>query len=99
MPGIIGTLQATEVIKVITGVGETLSGRFFTFDALQFETKTFKIKKRSDNPISGDNPSITGLIDYEQFCGMRAIEEKHIKEITAKRIIRPAGKRRTNTDY
>jgi adenylyltransferase/sulfurtransferase len=86
LPGIIGCLQASEVIKVITGVGETLSGRFFTFDALQFETRTFKIKKRADNPISGENPTITELIDYEQFCGMRAIEEKPLKEISAKEL-------------
>jgi adenylyltransferase/sulfurtransferase len=86
LPGIIGCLQALEVIKVITGVGETLSGRFYTFDALQFESNTFKIKKRADNPISGNNPTITELIDYEQFCGMRAIEEKPIKEITAKEL-------------
>jgi adenylyltransferase/sulfurtransferase len=86
LPGIIGCLQASEVIKVITGVGETLSGRFFTFDALQFETRTFRIRKRADNPISGDNPTITELIDYEQFCGMRAVEEKPLKEITAKEL-------------
>jgi rhodanese-related sulfurtransferase len=86
LPGIIGSLQALEVIKVITGVGETLSGRFFTFDALQFESSTFKIKKRDDNPISGKNPSIKELIDYEQFCGMRAVEEKPLKEITAREL-------------
>lgn len=86
LPGIIGSLQALEVIKVITGVGETLSGRFLTFDALQFETRTFKIKKRADNPISGDNPTITALIDYEQFCGMRAVEEKPMKEISAQEL-------------
>lgn len=86
LPGIIGSLQALEVIKVVTGVGETLSGRFYTFDALQFESNTFKIKKRADNPISGSNPTITGLIDYEQFCGMKAIEEKPLKEITAKQL-------------
>lgn len=86
LPGIVGSLQAAEVIKIITGVGEPLSGRFFTFDALQFETRTFKIKKRDDNPISGNNPTITALIDYEQFCGMRAVEEKPIKEITVKEL-------------
>lgn len=86
LPGIIGSMQASEVIKVITGVGETLSGRFFTFDALQFETRTFRIRKRPDNPISGENPTITELIDYEQFCGMRAVEEKPLKEITAKEL-------------
>jgi len=86
LPGIIGSLQALEVIKVITGVGETLSGRFFIFDALNFETRTFNIKRRDDNPINGKNPTITELIDYEQFCGMRAIEEKPLKEITAKEL-------------
>ncbi len=86
LPGIIGSLQALEVIKVITGVGETLSGRFFIFDALNFESRTFNIKAREDNPINGKNPTITGLIDYEQFCGMRAVEEAPLKEITAKEL-------------
>jgi sulfur-carrier protein adenylyltransferase/sulfurtransferase len=86
LPGIIGSFQALEVIKVITGVGEPLSGRFFTFDALNFENRTFNIKRRDDNPVNGKNPSIDRLIDYEQFCGMRAIEEKPVKEITAKEL-------------
>ncbi|HEY6899512.1 MAG TPA: molybdopterin-synthase adenylyltransferase MoeB [Puia sp.] len=86
LPGIIGSLQALEVIKVITGVGDTLSGRFYIFDALNFESRTFTIKAREDNPISGKNPTITALIDYEQFCGMRAVEEKQLKEITAKEL-------------
>ncbi|MBS1598689.1 MAG: molybdopterin-synthase adenylyltransferase MoeB [Bacteroidetes bacterium] len=86
LPGIIGSLQALEVIKVITGVGETLSGRFFIFDALNFETRTFNIKRREDNPVNGKNPTITELIDYEQFCGMRAVEEKPLKEIDAKEL-------------
>jgi molybdopterin/thiamine biosynthesis adenylyltransferase/rhodanese-related sulfurtransferase len=84
LPGIIGSLQALEVIKVITGIGEPLSGRFFTFDALNFENRTFNIKRRDDNPVNGKNPTIHELIDYEQFCGMRAIEEKPVKEITAR---------------
>lgn len=83
LPGIIGSMQASETIKVITGIGETLSGRFFIFDALNFETRTFKISKRTDNPISGKNPTIKELIDYEQFCGMRIVE-KPIKEISVK---------------
>lgn len=74
LPGIIGSLQANEVIKVITGVGEPLSGRFFVFDALSFETKTFNITKKESTP------KITELIDYEQFCGVKAVEKK-IKEI------------------
>jgi adenylyltransferase/sulfurtransferase len=84
LPGIIGSLQALEVIKVITGIGEPLSGRFYTFDALNFESRTFNIKRRDDNPVNGKNPTIHELIDYEQFCGMRAIEEKPVKEITAR---------------
>jgi len=79
LPGIIGSLQALEVIKIITGVGETLSGRFFTFDALTFETRTFKIKRHADTPL------ITALIDYEQFCGVKAVE-RPVKEITAKEL-------------
>jgi adenylyltransferase/sulfurtransferase len=86
LPGIIGSLQALEVIKVITGVGEPLSGRFYTFDALNFESRTFRIRRRDDNPVNGKNPTITALIDYEQFCGMRAVEEKPIREITAKEL-------------
>jgi adenylyltransferase/sulfurtransferase len=83
LPGIIGSLQALEVIKIVTGVGEPLSGRFYTFDALNFESRTFRIKRRADNPVNGRNPSIHELIDYEQFCGMRAVEEKPVKEISA----------------
>jgi adenylyltransferase/sulfurtransferase len=86
LPGIIGSLQALEVIKVITGVGETLAGRFYIFDALNFESRTFTIRRRKDNPINGDNPTITALIDYEAFCGMRAVEERQLKEITAKEL-------------
>jgi molybdopterin/thiamine biosynthesis adenylyltransferase/rhodanese-related sulfurtransferase/molybdopterin converting factor small subunit len=86
LPGIIGSLQALEVIKVITGVGETLSGRFYIFDALNFESRTFTIRRREDNPINGKNPTITALIDYEQFCGMRAVEEAPLREITAKQL-------------
>jgi adenylyltransferase/sulfurtransferase len=79
LPGIIGSLQALEVIKVVTGVGEPLSGRFYIFDALSFESRTFTIKK------SANTPAITQLIDYEQFCGVKAVE-KPIKEITAKEL-------------
>jgi molybdopterin/thiamine biosynthesis adenylyltransferase/rhodanese-related sulfurtransferase len=85
LPGIIGSLQALEVIKVITGSGEPLVGRFYIFDALNFESRTFKISRREDNPINGKNPTITALIDYEQFCGVKAVE-KIIKEITPEEL-------------
>lgn len=80
LPGILGSLQALEVIKVITGVGEVMSGRFFSFDALTFESRTFKIRRNPENPLNGDNPTLKELIDYEQFCGVKAVE-KRIKEI------------------
>jgi sulfur-carrier protein adenylyltransferase/sulfurtransferase len=70
LPGIVGSLQASEVIKVITGVGEPLVGRLFTFDALNFETRTLRFKKDKHNPLTGENPTIKALIDYEQFCGI-----------------------------
>ncbi|MGC3946096.1 MAG: molybdopterin-synthase adenylyltransferase MoeB [Chryseolinea sp.] len=82
LPGIIGSLQALEVIKVVTGVGDVLSGRFYSFDALTFESRTFKIRRNPTNPLNGNNPTITELIDYEQFCGVKAVERK-IKEIDA----------------
>ena len=81
LPGIIGSLQASEVIKVITGVGEPLVGRFFIFDALAFETRTLKFKARIENLLTGNNPTITKLIDYEFFCGLKTVE-KPIREIT-----------------
>lgn len=81
LPGIIGSMQANEVIKIVTGIGETLSGRFFVFDALTFETRIFNITRNENNPVNGKNPTITKLIDYEQFCDMKAVE-KPVKEIT-----------------
>jgi len=81
LPGIIGSLQALEVIKVITGVGEILNGRLYHFNALTFESSTFTIKRNSTNPLNGLHPTITELIDYEKFCGLRVIEQP-IKEIS-----------------
>jgi molybdopterin/thiamine biosynthesis adenylyltransferase/rhodanese-related sulfurtransferase len=70
LPGILGSLQANEVIKVISGIGDNLSGRLFLFDALSFETRTMKVQRDPANPINGENPTQTGLIDYHQFCGL-----------------------------
>ncbi len=86
LPGIIGSLQANEVIKVITGVGDPLSGRLYAFDALSFTSKTFKIGKDSDNPLTGDNPTQTTLIDYQQFCGILPQEENTLNEINVKEL-------------
>ncbi len=80
LPGIIGSLQALEVIKVVTGVGDPLSGKLYTFDALSFQSRTFTIKRRDTNPLNGTHPTQFELIDYEQFCGMRAVDRK-VKEM------------------
>ncbi len=85
LPGIIGSVQALEVIKVITGLGETLSGRFYMFDALSFESRLLKIKPNPDNPLTGKNPNIKALIDYELFCGTK-MAEPSIKEITPEEL-------------
>ncbi len=85
LPGIIGSLQALEVIKVITGVGEILSGRFFIFDALNFESRTFNLKRNPNNPLNGANPTIKELIDYEEFCSVKTVE-RAVKEITVKEL-------------
>jgi molybdopterin/thiamine biosynthesis adenylyltransferase/rhodanese-related sulfurtransferase len=85
LPGIVGSLQANEVIKVITGIGETLSGKLFNFDALNFSTRIFKLVKDKSNPLSGENPTQKTLIDYEQFCGIPQ-EEKPVKEITVQEL-------------
>lgn len=82
LPGILGSMQALEVIKIITGTGDPLSGKYFTFNALNFESHIFFINKRLDNPVSGINPTITALIDYDQFCGTNSNDDM-IKEITA----------------
>jgi len=72
LPGIIGSIQATEAIKLITGVGEPLVGRLLLFDALSMEFTTVKLRWDADCPVCGKEPSITQLIDYEQFCGVPA---------------------------
>ncbi|MCR9288708.1 MAG: molybdopterin-synthase adenylyltransferase MoeB [Bacteroidetes bacterium] len=79
LPGIIGSLQACEVIKVITGIGEPLAGRIFLFDAASFTTRTLKVNK---NPKT----KITELINYEQFCGILPTNVSEVKEITVKEL-------------
>lgn len=75
LPGIVGLIQANEVIKLILGKGETLVGRLLLFDALGMKFKELKLRKDKNCPICGDNPTIKELIDYEQFCGILPPEE------------------------
>ena len=70
LPGIIGTIQATEVIKVILGKGEPLAGRMLLIDALAMDFRTVKVRRNTKCPLCGDNPTVTELIDYDQFCGI-----------------------------
>jgi molybdopterin/thiamine biosynthesis adenylyltransferase/rhodanese-related sulfurtransferase len=70
LPGIIGSLQANEVIKLILGAGEPLIGRLVLFDALRMRFRELKLKKDPNCPICSDHPTQKGLIDYEQFCGI-----------------------------
>jgi molybdopterin/thiamine biosynthesis adenylyltransferase/rhodanese-related sulfurtransferase len=75
LPGTVGTIQATEAIKLILGVGEPLIGRLLIYDALDMIFETIVLPKRANCPVCGENPTITALIDYEVFCGMPAYED------------------------
>ena len=70
LPGVVGTLQATEAVKLILGAGEPLAGRFLLFDALKMRFRELTVRKDPDCPVCGDRPTVTELIDYEQFCGV-----------------------------
>jgi sulfur-carrier protein adenylyltransferase/sulfurtransferase len=70
LPGVIGTIQATEAVKLIMGIGEPLIGRFLIYDALRMKFRELKLKKDPDCPVCGTHPTVTALIDYEQFCGI-----------------------------
>jgi adenylyltransferase/sulfurtransferase len=70
LPGVIGVLQAIEAIKLIMGIGESLMGRLVHFDALKLKFREFKLRRDPKCPVCGDHPTITDLVDYEQFCGI-----------------------------
>lgn len=70
LPGLIGTLQATEVIKLLADVGEPLVGRLLMVDALNMDFRTVNVPTNPDCPVCGENPTVTELIDYEAFCGI-----------------------------
>ncbi len=70
LPGLVGVIQATETIKLILGIGEPLVGRLLLVDALAMSFRTLKLRKNPDCPVCGTHPSVTELIDYDQFCGV-----------------------------
>ena len=78
LPGLVGVMQATEVIKLILGKGEPLIGRLLLVDALGMKFRELKLRKNPDCPVCGTHPTITKLIDYNEFCGIRG-EEKPVE--------------------
>ena len=77
LPGIVGVMQATETIKILTGTGQSMVGRLLLFDALKMKFKEVRIKKNPECPVCSENPTIKELIDYEEFCGVKVIEEEN----------------------
>jgi sulfur-carrier protein adenylyltransferase/sulfurtransferase len=70
LPGIVGSIQAVEAIKLILGIGEPLVGRLLMIDTLDMSFRTLRVQRNPDCPVCGEDPSVTELIDYEQFCGL-----------------------------
>lgn len=83
LPGLLGVIQATEVIKLVLGVGSPLIGRLLMFDALDMRTHELKLTKDPNCPICGVAPVIRGLIDYEMFCGYSDTRSDQVTEISA----------------
>jgi molybdopterin/thiamine biosynthesis adenylyltransferase/rhodanese-related sulfurtransferase len=90
LPGIVGTIQAAETLKLILGKGDPLVGRLLLFDALGMKFRELKLRKNPECPVCGDHPTVTKLIDYVQFCGIRGEEAPstvtNIPEITPKEL-------------
>ena len=81
LPGLVGVIQATEVVKLILGQGDSLAGRLLLFDALGMRFRELKLRRNPDCPACGDHPTLTELIDYEQFCGIAPGAEEVSDEI------------------
>lgn len=81
LPGLVGIMQATEVIKLILGKGTSLAGRLLLVDALEMKFRELKLRRNPECPVCGTNPTLTELIDYQQFCGIvpETKEEKRLK--------------------
>ena len=76
LPGVIGVIQATEAVKLIVGTGESLIGRLLLYNALEMSFRTLKLRRDKNCPVCGERPTITKLIDYEAFCGLKRGEGK-----------------------
>ena len=88
LPGIIGSIQALETLKLILGAGDTLVGRLVLFDALKFHFRELQLRKDPDCPVCGPNPTVRELIDYQAFCGIGATPSYEGSEITVTELVR-----------
>jgi adenylyltransferase/sulfurtransferase len=89
LPGVIGLIQATEVLKLATGIGVSLLNRLLLYDALAMTFRELKLRRDPQCPLCGDTPTITGLIDYEGFCGMSVNDQPqamHPDEVTVQQM-------------
>jgi len=90
LPGAIGVVQATEAVKLILGIGEPLIARLMLYDALGMSFREMKLRKDPNCPICGENPTVTELIDYEEFCGIpqanAVAQENGVPEITVREL-------------
>jgi len=92
LPGLLGMIQATEAIKLILGKGESLAGRLLLVDALNMKFRELKLRKNPECPVCGEHPTVTKLIDYQQFCGIvpETKQEQKVKngipQITVKEL-------------
>ncbi|HYB12691.1 MAG TPA: rhodanese-like domain-containing protein, partial [Myxococcota bacterium] len=91
LPGMIALVQATETIKLVTGVGEPLLGRLLQLDALEMSFSEYRLRKDPECPVCGEHPTVTKLIDYEGFCGLDprlapAVPELSASELRAMRL-------------
>ncbi len=88
LPGTIGTMQATEAVKLILGIGKPMIGRMLLYDALEMSFDQIKLRKNPKCPVCGENPTVTKLIDYEQFCGVPAHDRSDYKVKNAENNVR-----------
>jgi molybdopterin/thiamine biosynthesis adenylyltransferase/rhodanese-related sulfurtransferase len=90
LPGAIGTIQATETVKLILGIGDPLIGRLLLYDALGMRFREMKLRKDPSCPVCGENPTVTELIDYQEFCGIPEAQAQEaadeVPEITVKEL-------------
>jgi adenylyltransferase/sulfurtransferase len=91
LPGLLGVIQATEVIKLILKIGDPLIGRLLLVDALGMGFRTLKLRKNKDCPVCGENPTVTELIDYDQFCGIPKPTETGPLEVARDKAVAEAA--------